>query len=311
MSVRRDIPSIPPEAGKLRPLLEAIRETLQTYLGYRGEAQDKGLTYRDITMQPDGSVVITPGSGGGGGGGPIIISPGGGSEEPDLTPPPTPTGLVVTAGLTDIYVSWTVAAYTQGHGPGQANVYGVPWPEDDLTAPTFSEATLIYVAPHPLTFCAIPTEPATRWCIWLKFQTVDGVESTTPAGGANGQQATTSPDIEQLLEILTGQITESQLYSALGARIDLIDGPLTLPGSVAARVQTVQTIAENAQTSATGANATANAAASLVTTVQSQVAGDIGMRTERYWGFDTSVEGWSGSGTLLSTTSDRDRKSVV
>lgn len=294
MSVRRDLPSIPPEAGKMRPFLEAMREAVQTYLGYRGDALDRGLTVRDVVPGPDGTVVIDVGTGGStGGGGTIVINPPGAGEAPDLTPPPTPVGLVVTAGLTEIYVSWDVAAYTVGHGPGQTNVYGKPWPEDDLSAPTFSEAILVGVAPHALTSYALSTEPATRWCIWLKFQSADGVESATPAGGANGEQATTGQDVTKLLEALSGEITHSQLYSALGARIDLIDGPLTLPGSVAARVQTVQTLAEQA-------GADASAAAALVTTVQSQVAGDIGMKTARYWGFDSAPDGWSATGAGLS-----------
>jgi len=42
--------------------------------------------------------------------------------------------------------------------------------------------------------------------------------------------------VDYLLEVLTGQITESQLFSDLSDRIDLIDGPISLAGSVAAQV---------------------------------------------------------------------------
>jgi len=45
---------------------------------------------------------------------------------------------------------------------------------------------------------------------------------------------TTGQDVAKLLEALTGEITASQLYADLGARIDLIDG--TGPGSVSARI---------------------------------------------------------------------------
>ena len=40
-------------------------------------------------------------------------------------------------------------------------------------------------------FDSYPTETGTRWCIWLKWLSSDGVLSATPAGGTNGAQATT------------------------------------------------------------------------------------------------------------------------
>jgi hypothetical protein len=65
-------------------------------------------------------------------------------------------------------------------------------------------------------------------------------------------EAVTGQDVGLLLDALTGQITESQLFQDLGERIDLIDGPQTLAGSVAARIKTEQTARETAD----GANAT-------------------------------------------------------
>jgi len=44
--------------------------------------------------------------------------------------------------------------------------------------------------------------------------------------------------IDALLNVLNGKITEDELYQGLSSRIDLIDGPDTLAGSVAARVKT-------------------------------------------------------------------------
>lgn len=293
--MKRDLPAISSEiAARPRGQIEAIREAVQILIGTRGEALDRAITFRDIVRNADGSISIGGGTAGGTpGGGTIVINPPGAGEEPDLTPPPTPTGLVVTAGLSNIYVEWEVATYLMGHGPGQTNVYGCPWPETDLTPPTFSEAVLVGVAPHAMTLYTIETEPSTRWCVWIKFQTADGVESATPAGGANGAQATTSADIGALLDLLNGQITASQLHAALGARIDLIDGPASLPGSVAARVQTVQSTATNAQT-------TADAAAALATTVQAQVNEAAGIEPLRAWTFASGADGWSASAATLT-----------
>jgi hypothetical protein len=158
---------------------------------------------------------------------------------PDLTPPPTPTGLTVQGALFNLLIGWDAPTYTQGRGHARTLIYGAVWAEG-TPAPTFNDprTKLIDTAGGPVTIHAYPTSAATRYAIWIKWQTVDGVESTNPAGGANGVVASTGQDPSALLAILTGQITESQLFATLGARINLIDGPATLANSVAARVKT-------------------------------------------------------------------------
>jgi hypothetical protein len=174
-----------------------------------------------VTRNADGSF-----SGTGAGGSTTIILPpgveGGGGDPyvPDLTPPPTPTGLVVSAGITNVYIELDAPTYTVGHGHAQTNIYGAIWAEGD-TEPTFSDprTKLIDNIVGPGTIHAYASNPATRWCIWIKFQSVDGVESTAPAGGTHGAQATTGQDVAALLEILTGQITASQLFTDLATPI--------------------------------------------------------------------------------------------
>jgi hypothetical protein len=238
---RLDLPAIPASAGPLKPALDQMRQAIQTYLGFRGNELDMGVTWRQLLDRGFAIRETYPG----GTGGPIIPNPGTGNggdedDEPDLTPPPTPTGLAVTAGITTLIIEWAPALYLQGHGHGQTNIYGATWPFDDPTPPTFAEAVQIAVAPNALTIYAHATQPNTRWCIWIKWQSRDGVESVSPAGGTNGVQATTGQDVALLLDVLTGQITQSQLFADLSDRIDLIDADASVPGSVAARIQEVQ-----------------------------------------------------------------------
>lgn len=156
-----------------------------------------------------GATIIIPGTGGGGGG-----------STPDLTPPPTPTGLTVTAGITTLIIEWDAPTYTTGHGNAYTKIYGAIWQDGDAE-PTFSDprTKLIDTAALQSAARAYSTDPDTTWCIWITFFSVDGVESATPAGGANGAQATTGQDVTALLTILTGQIRESQLYQALAEPI--------------------------------------------------------------------------------------------
>lgn len=207
-----------------------MREVVQVLQGLRGDGLDAAVTARNASSL--GVITQSVGTGGSTSSGTTIV--------PDLTPPPTVTNLAAVAGFTQIIVTWDAAVYTQGHGQGQTNIYAVK-SIVGAPLPTFSSAQRVYVATGALTIASLPSELNTRWSIWAKWQTADGVESTAPAGGVNGVTVTTGQDITQLLAVLTGQITSSQLYASLGARINLIDGPSTLAGSVAQQIQTEAT----------------------------------------------------------------------
>jgi hypothetical protein len=213
----KDIPKLAPDAGNLQAVVEAIRQALQTFRGYRGDPLDTALTRRDFGSGELARLVASLG------GGTIVISGGGGgggSTTPDLTAPPTATGLAVTAGLSHIYVSCDTQTYTVGHGHGRTLVYGAKWPFTTSMPPTFSDAVALF--DFEGAFAAYPSDPGTRWCIWIKWRSVDGVLSTAPAGGTNGVQATTGTDVSALLGVLTGKITASQLFIDLAAPISKI-----------------------------------------------------------------------------------------
>lgn len=189
---RRDIPSIPDSAGPLKGPLDAIREAVQTYMGNRGNPLDMGVTWRQLVEQGFARLDSFRGTGGGG---PGAVRPGAyvpiASEvEPDLSPPPTPTGFSGTSGFSTIFLDWDAPAYTQGHGHGQTNIYGVLYPTG-APAPVFADASLVSVVAGLTTIFNFSTTLGTRWAFWIKFQTADGVESASPAGGLNGVQVTT------------------------------------------------------------------------------------------------------------------------
>jgi hypothetical protein len=226
---RNDLPSINSSNFEQR-----VRETLMVYMGRQGNPLDRGITLRDLVdsgMAIIKNGAIAPGSGSGGTG-----TGGSGEPEyiPDFSPPPSPTGFTVTAGLSYIFVEHDNPIFSQGHGYLRTAVYGKVRNVDD-PEPVFADA--VKVAEFSGTVFAMPSEPATTWHLWIKWESKDGILSVDPSGGTNGLAATTGQDVGKLLEILTGQITASQLYADLGKRIDLIDGSETMPGSVAARIK--------------------------------------------------------------------------
>jgi hypothetical protein len=223
---------LPPE--KAANFSQRVRETLMTYLGKQGDPLDRGLTLRDLIRI--GILSIKPGNSLQPGQEIPPIEPGPVTgREPDLTPPPTPSGFAVSAAITNVFIEHDEPLYRQGGGHFRTRVYGATRTQGQ-PAPTFDQA--VEIAQFFGTVYAYPTTPATTWHLWIKWETRDGVLSADPAGGTNGLDVRTGEDVDLLLQALTGQITEDQLYSDLGNRIDLVDGPTSLQGSVAQRILT-------------------------------------------------------------------------
>jgi len=222
---RNDLPSANSPGFNQR-----VRETLQTFLGRQGNAQNRGLTVRDLVAsgilnvsgrRSDGSLILTPGE--------SVTA--GFSETLDLTPPPTPSGFAVDAAIQNVFVSHDQPLYKAGHL--RTHLYGKIVSDGD-PLPTFFDA--VEIGQFSGNFYAHPSNPATTWRLWIKWESKAGVLSPSPAGGINGLEAITGQDVSLLLTALVGEITESQLYADLNDRIDLIDGPESLDGSVAARL---------------------------------------------------------------------------
>jgi phosphotransferase system HPr-like phosphotransfer protein len=135
----------------------------------------------------------------------------------DLTPPPTPTGFSLEAGITNVFITHDAPIYTQGRGHDRTIVYGAKRNSGD-PLPTFAQATRI--ADFIGEVYGYPTDPATIWHMWITWRTRDGVESVTPAGGINGLQVRTGEDVQRLLDALNGQITGSELNAELSQVID-------------------------------------------------------------------------------------------
>lgn len=221
----RDLPQVPDSVDPAirRPLARVIEE-VQRLLEFRGDPLDAALTTRkaiargmldSVGRALTGNVTYVN---------TFPTTSGGGGTTPDLTPPPTVTGLTVVAGFTQVIVQFDAPVYTQGHGNLQTNIYASRKDTTDPTMPTFGDAVLVFSAPGALNVVSIPSELNTRWHVWAKYKTVDGVESVTAAGGVNGYNVagafpTTGQDITQLLDVLTGNIREGQLYAALAEPI--------------------------------------------------------------------------------------------
>lgn len=135
---------------------------------------------------------------------------------PDLTPPPTPSGVVVTAGLDFVFITTDAPTFTEGNGYLRTRVYAAQYGGAG-PLPTFGDAVLRHEFSGQVGSFAAP--PNTQWHIWLKWRTNDGVLSVSPEGGANGHQVTTSsignvhlgPLIVEAGNLASGAVTASKL----------------------------------------------------------------------------------------------------
>lgn len=112
-----------------------------------------------------------------------------GPEPPDLTPPPTTSGVVVSAGINVVFINTDAPVFTEGHGYDRTIVYGVKY-SGTGPLPTFVNAVVVHEFVGQVS--SFGADPGTQWHIWLKWRTMDGVLSVSPQGGTNGNQTTTA-----------------------------------------------------------------------------------------------------------------------
>lgn len=148
----------------------------------------------------------TTGGGTDGGGGGFTPGPRCGATQY----PTAPTGLAVTGAFTNIILTWDAAPYC-GHA------YTEVWAaaEDDIGIIELVGQTAARVYAHPVA-------EGTSLYYWVRHVNVDGVLG--PYNGISGTLGETERSPEYLLELLTGAITESQLYEDLASDVGAIDG---------------------------------------------------------------------------------------
>lgn len=203
------IPSILPVkdqtiAAILRPMKESIEILGSTVSG---------------TRLPGGQVIT-------GGTNPGLGFPSGsGDYDPttDYTPPPAPTGFEVTGAYSNIILDWDIPTYRN-------HAYAEVWRS---TTNVLANAVLLGFAPGGV--YVDPVGTSQTYYYWIRF--VSQANVTGPYNAVAGTQGQTALDPGYLLEVLTGAITETQLFESLGTRINLIDAPSSVAGSVNARVQ--------------------------------------------------------------------------
>ncbi|MET3133635.1 hypothetical protein AAKU55_003925 [Oxalobacteraceae bacterium GrIS 1.11] len=143
----------------------------------------------------------------------------------DATPPPAPGGLSSGGALASIILGWDTTTY--------ANLSHTEiW---RAQTNDFSLAQLVGRGDGRIYVDSVGGA-AVRY-YWIRY--ISRANVPGPFNAQAGVRGETGVDAGYLLSVMRHQITESQLYGALGARINLIDAPENTPGSVAQRIAAV------------------------------------------------------------------------
>jgi hypothetical protein len=154
--------------------------------------------------------------------------------------PATPKNVQANGAIQNIIVTWDDPLY---NGHAYAEVWG-------SSTDNLGEAVQVGMTPGAIFVDAVG--PSVIRYYWVRFVNVLGVQGAFNAvAGVRGE---TGADVDYLLDVLTGQITESQLFTSLGTKINNIAVNTTA-------IQTEATVRANADSSL----------ASQITTVQASV----------------------------------------
>lgn len=204
----------------LRAALEAMKEALEQGEGHRGDPLQRNLKVQDLLDLGLAQLLGNRAQ--------RIVS--GGNLQPKTPPanlavPPKPVGFQVDGGVFHILLEWTSpdSLYTN-------HAYTEVWRNtvDNRATAVMIAQEIGQIIPD------LNVSYGNTYYYWIRF--VSQADVTGPWNAANGTPGSVSQNPQELLDRLTGEITETQLYQDLNDRINLIDGPPTLAGSVAQRV---------------------------------------------------------------------------
>jgi hypothetical protein len=201
--------------------VEALTEAMNIRLGRAGDPQDRAVTLRELIesglaeelraapFDPNNPTRANIG----------VRPP---SQFSDTTIPPAPTGVSATGGYSLITVFWDFPLYTN-HSLTEI------WRFD---ADTIGDAILVGTS-GGRSFVDSVGESADYY-YWVRHVSESGIPG--PFHDTAGEHATTSLNVTELLSVLNGAVTSSQLASSLLTRINLIDDSAAVVGSVSYKV---------------------------------------------------------------------------
>jgi len=268
-------------ANNLPSVTTPLPQDLQQFVQRVREALDGGGTDAVVTARQLIAAGIASGTSTGGFA----------SVNPAIQSPHPPTNLSASGALANIIVSWNAPTYT-GHA------YTEIWAH---TSDAIGSSQLVGMTAGN-SFAHSLGEAATRY-YWARNVNQNGLASAY--NNTAGLQAATGTSPSLLLSLLTNQITDSQLYSDLSTRINLIDGASGVSGSVNARILTETNNRTTADTAIASSVTTLSSTVGTNTTAISTNLGSVnGLKAQYTVKIDSNgyVSGFGLASTVIGAT---------
>ena len=268
-------------ANNLPSVTTPLPQDLQQFVQRVREALDGGGTDAVVTARQLIAAGIASGTSTGGFA----------SVNPAIQSPHPPANLSASGALANIIVSWNAPTYT-GHA------YTEIWAH---TSDAIGSSQLVGMTAGN-SFAHSLGEAATRY-YWARNVNQNGLASAY--NNTAGLQAATGTSPSLLLSLLTNQITDSQLYSDLSTRINLIDGASGVSGSVNARILTETNNRTTADTAIASSVTTLSSTVGTNTTAISTNLGSVnGLKAQYTVKIDSNgyVSGFGLASTVIGAT---------
>lgn len=226
MGRRKTLPQVSPKvATELRPLVTAIKEIIETGEGVRGDPLDRKLTLRDLIDSGIGKLRA-----GATAGNPNALQPN--PAPPNLAAPPQPTGFNAVGAFDGrINLTWDIPGSLYSNH-AYTNIYRA---EED----NFANAILVGREAGAF-YTDVVREDVTPkpYYYWISFTSAADIEG--PLNSTAGTQAQ-ALDIDYIVTLLDGKISESELANELLTPIQAIPGIQTTLIDHDSRISTIQT----------------------------------------------------------------------
>ena len=243
-------PQLPADASPgMRRYLESVVEALEIRLGRRGDPRDRAITARELI---DSGLAVE--------GKPFIL----GQSQSSLLPigtdvnetslPTAPTGFGATGAYSVVILEWDAANYFP-------HAYTEVWRH---TADQLADAVLVGIS-HGMMFTDQVGGGQTNY-YWVRNVNTRGKKG--PWNSSAGTVVETAIDVDFILELLTGSITEDAFYQSLTDKINLIDVHEVSISDIELAVSTVETNLATAESNLAAVETTLSTVETTLSTVE-------------------------------------------
>lgn len=272
MPRKGNMPVPPKWSGQDKRFGETIKNNLDVLCGYSGDPLDRAITARDLL--DSGIVTLAAGSsffsGSSSGLAPANI--------PSYNVPPAPTNLAASGAFQNILLTWNLETY-EGHSYSEVFRH---------TSDSIADATLVGQVTGFNGVYSDSVGGGQTYYYWVRAVNQNSVAG--PFNSSAGTEGETATDVSVLLDLLTDQITSTELASSLAdpiATISTLDGRIddldTYTGyladyegnSLVSRLGATETATSAAASAAATANTAVSTLSDAVSTTNTSVSASL------------------------------------